>query len=407
MSENHSQSDTQTMTPSQGGGAVAETRKKLIRVTTADISLEGLLKGQLKFLNQYFDVVGLASDTQGDLKVVEEREGIRTINVPMHREISLFSDLKCLLKLYKLFRKERPYIVHANTPKGSLLSMIASWAARVPHRIYLVTGLRYLGANGKLKWVLKMMERITCCFANKVIPEGNGVKQILIKDGITKKSLDVIHYGNINGIDADSFSLQQTELKYGKREFFRTQLGFNDNDFVFIFIGRIVRDKGMNELADAMRYMEANTRNCKLLLVGRFETELDPLDEGKEDFYRNSANVKFVGYQNDVRPFLMAADALVFPSYREGFPNVILQAGAMGLPAIVTDISGCTDIIIERENGCIIPPKDVDALKDKMSFFCTHPKEVEMMASRARRMIVSRYLQKDVWEYLLKMYKEL
>ncbi len=382
-------------------------KKKLIRVTTADISLEGLLKGQLRFLNQYFDVVGLASDTKGDLKVVEEREGIRTINVPMHREISLLSDVKCLFQLYRIFRKERPYIVHSNTPKGSLLSMLASWAARVPHRIYLVTGLRYQGAEGRLRWILKCMERITCKFANKVIPEGNGVRKTLIADKITKKELQVIHYGNINGIDVDFFSPESTENQYGKRNAFRNQIGFDEDDFVFIYIGRIVRDKGMNELADAMKSLVNNNPKMKLLLVGRFESDLDPLNEGNEEFLTTSENVTYVGYQNDVRPYLLAADALVFPSYREGFPNVVLQAGALGLPSIVTDINGCNEVIVESENGRIIPPKDSKALEKSMEYFYHHRESVESMARRARKMITSRYMQNDLWKELLNMYNGL
>lgn len=382
-------------------------KKKLIRVTTADISLEGLLKGQLRFLNRYYDVVGLASDTKGDLKVVEEREGIRTINVPMHREIAFLSDIKCLFKLYRIFRKERPFIVHANTPKGSLLSMLASWIARVPHRIYLVTGLRYQGANGKLKLLLKGMERITCRFANKVIPEGEGVRKTLIADKITNKELRVIHYGNINGIDTVFFSQELTEKQYGKRESFRIRLGFAEDDFVFIFIGRIVRDKGMNELAVAMKGLVINYPKIKLLLVGRFESDLDPLDLGNEEFFSTSENVKFVGYQKDVRPYLLSADALVFPSYREGFPNVVLQAGAMGLPSIVTDINGCNEVIVDSENGLIIPSKDSKKLEEAMAHFYFNRESLGMMALNARKMITSRYMQNDVWKELLNMYNEL
>ena len=151
---------------------------KLLRITTADISLNGLLKGQLKYLKQFFEVVGVAADT-GKLKTVSEREGIRVVDIPMHREISLGADLKCLWLLYRLFRKERPEIVHTNTPKGSLLSMIAAKLARVPHRLYLVTGLRYQGTNGWLRRILMTMERITCFCATKVIPD-TGISKVVI-----------------------------------------------------------------------------------------------------------------------------------------------------------------------------------------------------------------------------------
>jgi glycosyltransferase involved in cell wall biosynthesis len=376
---------------------------KLLRVTTADISLNGLLKGQLRYLSTYYEVVGVAANT-GRLEQVGEREGIRVIDIPMHREISLSADLKCLWSLYKLFRKERPEIVHTNTPKASLLGMVAGMLARVPHRLYLVTGLRYQGTSGLMRFILMSMERITCLCATKVIPEGNGVKKALITDHITRKPLEVIHNGNINGIDSDYFS---TNAVPSSRNEIRNQLLLKENDFAFIFIGRIVRDKGMNELANVMRSLAQTHPQCKLILVGRFETELDPLAEGNEAFFKHNSNVRFVGYQSDVRPYLLAADALVFPSYREGFPNVVLQAGAMGLPAIVTDINGCNEIITEGINGTIIPPRDEEALKRAMITFIEEPEKVHNMATKARPLITSRYEQRDVWEALRKMYESL
>ena len=392
------------MTPSQGGGAVVEPRKKLIRVTTVSQSLAILLPGQLKYLNQYFEVVGVTSD-DGFIQLVRDREGIRVEEVHIEREISLWQDIKSLCALYRLFRREKPEIVHTNTPKGSLLSMLAAKAARVPHRIYLVTGLRYKGASGMLRTLLKTMERITCWAANKVIPEGQGVKKILTDDHITKKPLEVVHYGNINGKDTTYYSVDETRKKYGEREDFRASLGILPGDYAFVFIGRVVGDKGMNELAEAMKALAPKYPQLKLILVGPYEKDLDPVSPEAEAFFQNSEAVVLTGSQEDVRPYLMAADALVFPSYREGFPNVVLEAGCLGLPSIVTDISGCNEIIIEGENGVIIPPKDADRLQKAMEEFLTQPERVAQMAGKARQLIVSRYKQEDVWAALLDMYR--
>lgn len=389
-------------------------RKKLIRVTTADISLDGLLKGQLKFLNQYFEVIGVAKNT-GVQEEVSEREGIRVVDAPLERPISLVKDIEGLWFLYRLFRKEKPWCVHANTPKGSLLAMIAAWFACVPHRVYTVTGLRYQGAHGIFRIILKGMEICTCLFANKVIPEGNGVKQILQEDHITKKKLNVILNGNINGVDIDYFSpdhfIAETRINgrpyTGSKEDIRKDLNLSKDDFVFIFIGRIVGDKGMNELSDSMKRFQKENKNVKLLLVGRFESELDPLKSGNEDFLRNNPDVRFVGYQTDVRPFFIAADVLVFPSYREGFPNVVLQAGAMGLPSIVTNINGCNEIIKEGQNGKIFPSKDADALFKEMNWCIENKDLIKVMASQSRKMIVDRYRQEEVWKATLKEYRKL
>lgn len=382
-------------------------KQKLIRVTTSDVSLDSLIKGQMRFMNQYYEVVGLSNDT-GRLAAVGLREGVRVIDVPMHREISLRADIACLVRLYRIFRRERPFIVHSNTPKGSLLAMVAAKFARVPHRLYTVTGLRYQGATGLFRAILMTMERVSCFCATKVIPEGNGVKAALYADHITKKTLQVILNGNINGIDTTYFSPEAVKKEWGEnvRAEFRRSLGLTENDFAFIFIGRIVGDKGMNELAMCMRYFQEKEPRIKLILVGSFETELDPLSNGNEHFLKTSPNVVFVGRQSDVRPYLIASDALCFPSYREGFPNVVLQAGAMGLASIVTDINGCNEIIIGYKNGMVIPPHNVEILREMMEWFMHHSSEITVFSQYARGMIISRYEQKEVWKALLEEYKK-
>ena len=408
-------------------------RKKLIRVTTADISLNSLLKGQLKFLNQYFDVIGVAKDT-GVLKEVSEREGIRVVDAPLERPISLVKDIKGLWFLYRLFRKEKPWCVHANTPKGSLLAMIAAWFACVPHRVYTVTGLRYQGAHGLLRMILKTMERLSCLFATNVIPEGQGVLQCLKRDNITKKSLQVIHYGNINGKDTEFFSrdntIQTASLKLADKHIFlrnlsekearslvRSELGFSNNDFIFVFIGRLVNDKGLGELADALRKLEDEKLEIKLLLIGEIDGEDDALAKDKLNYLMQSKNIKYIGVQSDIRPYLMASDVLVFPSYREGFPNVPLEAGALGLPAIVTNINGSNEIIEDGVNGKIIQaPLDNKGVRvnditielyTMMKWFYCHPEEVKRMGENARPIICERYEQHNVWKALLEYYKQL
>ena len=408
-------------------------RKKIIRVTTADISLNSLLKGQLKFLNQYFEVVGVAKDT-GVLKEVSEREGIRVVDAPLERPISLVKDIKGLWFLYRLFRKEKPWCVHANTPKGSLLAMIAAWFACVPHRVYTVTGLRYQGAHGVLRKILKTMERLSCLFATNVIPEGQGVLQCLKRDNITKKVLRVIHYGNINGKDTEFFSRDSTietaSLKLTDKQIYlrnlsekearsivRSELGFSNNDFIFVFIGRLVNDKGLGELADAIRKLENENLEIKLLLIGEIDGEDDALAKDKLNYLMQSKNVKYIGVQSDIRPYLMASDVLVFPSYREGFPNVPLEAGALGLPAIVTNINGSNEIVEDGVNGKIIQaPLDNNGMRvnditnelyTMMKWFFHHPEEVKRMGENARPIICERYEQHNVWKAILEYYKQL
>lgn len=374
-------------------------KRKLYRLTTISCSFNELLKGQLRFLNNYYDVTAVASDT-GTLCSVEQQQGVKTIDITMAREISLWQDIKSLVALYRLFRRDRPDIVHANTPKASLLGMVAAWLARVPHRIYTVTGLRFETTSGLLRFVLKTMERITCLCATKVIPEGDGVRDTLLRERITRKPLKKILNGNINGVDLRYFS--RTEEVMSEAAKLRLE-----GKFTFIFVGRMVKDKGMNELVAAFDRLSREYDNVALRLVGRFEQNLDPLLPKTMDIIQNNANIQLDGYQCDVRPYIAASDVLVLPSYREGFPNVIIQAGALGLPSIVTDISGCNEVIINNENGVIIPKRSEEALYIAMRDIYLSPERWQDMASRARDMVAERYEQTELWNALLEMYNNL
>lgn len=376
-------------------------RAKLIRITTVSISLNTLLKGQLAFLNRYYDLIGVASGKEKELQEISRREGVRVINVPMSRNIKLCKDIVSLFTLIVLFVKEQPYIVHANTPKASLLSMVAGWITRVPHRIYTVTGLRFETSTGRLRKILIMMEKITCRCATKIIPEGEGVKKILIREKITNKQLNVVLNGNINGVDIEYYN--RTTVLKEQAERIR-----KDGTFTYCFVGRLVKDKGMNELIHAFVRLNSLYSNTYLILVGALEKELDPILPDVEKSISEHHSISHVGFQNDIRPYLIASNVLVFPSYREGFPNVVLQAGAMGLPSIVTNINGCNEIIDDGVNGKIIPSKDEEALFLAMKYFYENRDgEVLEMAMNARSVIVERFEQKKVWEALLKEYQSL
>ena len=374
-------------------------KKKLIRISTIPGSLETLLKGQLKMLSEYYEVVAVSSPGER-MKVLEAREGVRTVSVPMERRISLVKDFISLLRLIVLFAKERPDIVHSITPKAGLLSMLAAWITRVPARMHTFTGLVFPTATGKMQKLLIAMDRLTCFCATHINPEGEGVKRDLVNYNITSKPLHIIANGNVNGIDLGYFDrtpeVMEKACSYKK-----------EGTFTFCFVGRMVRDKGINELVHSFLRLYQKDERVRLLLVGSFEKELDPVLPEVKEHILHHPGICYMGYQNDVRPFLVASDALVFPSYREGFPNVVIQAGAMGLPALVTDINGCNEIVLPDLNGVIIPSKDEQALYESMKYFASHPVEVEKMAANARPLIASRYEQRIVWNALLDEYKSI
>lgn len=379
-------------------------RKKIIRTAAVPGSLYGLLTGQLRFLNQYYEVIGVASEG-AVMEIVSQREGIRTESINIERSISPIKDLISLFKLYRFFVKEKPMMVHSITPKAGLLSMIAAYFAKVPVRAHTFTGLIFPTQTGFLKKLLLLFDKIICAFATNVYPEGNGVKNDLLHYNVTKKPLKVIANGNVNGKDLTFFDPCLFPKESTKFE--KDKLGISEDDFVFIFIGRLVNDKGINELVHSFSQLSKTQSKIKLILVGSHEGETDVLPSSTWNLLNTEKNIIWVGKKDDIRPYLSMANALVFPSYREGFPNVVLEAGAMGLPALVTDINGSNEIIVHGKNGYIVPSKDEQALLEAMTLFVKDSQLILHMAKHARAMIANRYEQSFVWDSLLEEYKRI
>ena len=394
-------------------------KPKLIRITTVPLSLNVLLKGQLRFMKEHFEVLAVSSGPQEELQAVSRREGVPTAQVEMTRAITPLKDVKAVWQLYKLFKKEKPHIVHTHTPKAGTVGMLAAKLAGVPHRLHTVAGLPLLEATGAKRKLLDTVEKFTYACATKVYPNSKGLYDIIIEQGYCKvknviaseAKLKVIGNGSSNGIDTSHFSPEQ--VSETQKEALRKELGISAQDFVFIFIGRLVGDKGINELIAAFMRLLRSARSDqsafsgegKLLLVGPLESELDPLKPETLHEIETHPHILTVGFQKDVRPYLAISHALAFPSYREGFPNVVMQAGAMGLPSIVTDINGCNEIIEEGKNGLIIPVKNSDALYEKMELLLTDTDLYNHLQKNARFMICTRYEQQVVWEALLEEYK--
>jgi glycosyltransferase involved in cell wall biosynthesis len=377
---------------------------KLFRITTVPISLQILLGGQLRYISRVYEVTGISSSGAA-LEKVALSEGIRTVAVEMTRNISPIKDLRALWKLCRVIQKENPDIVHSHTPKAGILSMLAAWLCRVPVRMHTVAGLPLLEASGFKRNILNYVEKITYACATRVYPNSSGLKAIILRNKFCNESkLRVIGNGSSNGIDTEHFSIQKIssdEICRLKKEY---KIGHGD--FVFIFIGRLVADKGINELAWAFEKVQQKHPYAKLMLVGETEPELDPIKSETIKLLHNNNAVILTGFQSDVRPFLAISHALVFPSYREGFPNAPMQAGAMGLPSIVTDISGCSEIVQHEYNGLIIPPKNTQAIEEAMLRLIEDKGLTCKLASKARESIVSRFDQRTLWEQIKREYDE-
>ena len=365
--------------------------KKIIRSSTIPQSLDSFCAGILKELSQEYEVIAVSSPGEV-LDKVGNREGVRTIAVPMERHISLINDLKSLWKMWRVMKREKPDMVHSMTPKAGLICMMAAWLARVPRRVHTFTGLVWPTTTGIKRRILMATDWLTCACATHIIPEGEGVKNDLLNHHITHKPIKILGYGNVKGIDLEHFNptLYSNE---GHHE-----------GFTFVFVGRIVRDKGINELVAAFDRLHEEYNDTRLVLVGKREDNLDPVLPKTLDRISQGDGIVSAGSQKDVRPYYTQADALVFPSYREGFPNVVIEAGAMGLPSIVTDINGSREIILDGKNGVIIPPRNEEALYQAMKRFVEHPDVVAAMSKNTRSLIASRYEQSYVRQCLYDFY---
>ncbi|MDE5929673.1 MAG: glycosyltransferase family 4 protein [Muribaculaceae bacterium] len=377
-------------------------KTKIIRTSTIPLSLDVFCKDLLRELRQDegYEVVAVSSSGE-ELERVATREGVRVHAVPMQRHISPLKDLVSLWRLIKVFRREKPQMVHSITPKAGLLSMLAAWLTRVPVRVHTFTGLVFPTATGLTQKILILTDRLTCACATHIVPEGEGVKRDLASFRITRKPLRVLGHGNIRGIDLQRFDPSLPDVQSRAAEIRRPGV------FTFIAIGRLVGDKGINELVGAFTRLNAEIPATRLLLIGRYEQELDPIrPETLAEIDRNPA-IEAVGQQGDVRPWLAASDCAVLASYREGFPNVVIEAGAMGLPQIVTDINGANEIIIEGRNGTIVPPRDSDALYHAMHRMVTDCDFCAACASEARGLIASPYEQSYVRRCLKEFYRDI
>ncbi len=379
---------------------------KLLRITTVPISLQKLLQGQPQYMMQNGIEVVLASAEGKEIPEIEKTTGLKVHTLPLTRKISPFTDLRAVWYTYKLIKKEKPDIVHTHTPKAGLVGMLAAKLAGVPIRMHTVAGLPLMQTTGLKRKVLNTVERLTSWAATGIYPNSQNLAQFMMEHNLAPAhKIKVLANGSSNGIDTNFFNPEQMDKKTLKQ--LQQRLTITENDFVFLFVGRLVGDKGINELVKAFTNLQESFPNIKLLLVGNEEPDLDPLKKDTLTTIQHNSNIITTGWVDDVRPFMAIANLLVFPSYREGFPNVVLQAGAMGLPAIVTNINGCNEIVTNGYNGLIVPVRSEVALKHAMSSLLKKPKNYKQMALNARPVIERNYKQDVVWKALLEAYRQL
>lgn len=344
-------------------------------------------KGQPRLWKNEFEVCAISSEGKEFDPFVKD-EGIKKHVIPMKRNISILHDIWSLMLFILFFLKERPMIVHGNTPKAAMLSMVAAWLTNRPVRIYMCHGLRYQTTQGKLRKLLMAMERLTCNCSTRVFGVSEGVCKQLVADGLCKEGkIKMVGYGTAGGVDVEYFSRD----KISEKPDVRKQLQIQPDAFVFCFVGRIVGDKGVNELVAAFEQLSQVFPKLHLLLVGPEEGDLNPVTEETKAIISTNKHIHAVGFVSDVRPWLAASNAFVLPSYREGVGIGLLEANAMGVPCIASDIIGCNDVVKAGVNGELVAPKDTEALYLRMREWVEQPEKVKAMAIQCRNYIINRF----------------
>lgn len=381
---------------------------RLLRITTVPISLRLLITGQARFMADQGVEVLLCSADGPEVGLVREYEGCPHVIIPFTRAITPLQDLNCLRQLIDLMRRFRPDIVHTHTPKAGLLGMLAARAVGTPVRIHTVAGLPYMTTVGNRRRLLIAMERLTCLAATNVWPNSRSILHELTERNICPaQKLEIIGQGSTNGIDLAQFSpgaLSDATLAAVKQE-----MDYDPAYRYLVVVGRLVRDKGIIEMLAAFRLLSDEFSDLRLVLLGPLEEERVeetlPL-ETVEQLTKNPAIIH-IPWTDEVPAYLHLAHLLVHPSHREGFPNVLLQAGAMSCPIVCSRIPGNVDIVSDGVTGLLFPVGDVGSLIQELRRALSRYSEVRLMADRLLQEIRERYDRGVIHQTLLRRYREL
>jgi glycosyltransferase involved in cell wall biosynthesis len=377
----------------------------LIHVVTVPQTLR-FLRGQIGYLQaRGLHVAAVASPGEFAFSFSQE-EGIPVYEIEMTRRITPLRDLLALWKLYRLFCSFQPTIVHAQTPKAGILGTLAAFFARVPIRVYHIRGLPFDSSQGSRRIVLRWTERISCKLAHRVLAVSHSMRKIAIREGLCAvEKIAVPAEGSGNGVDAEG---KFDPAKFGEsaRAETRRELGLPGEAIVIGFVGRLVRDKGIVELAQAWKNLKEDYPSLFLLIVGPLESQ-DPIPAGILQTLEDDVRVRLTGRAEDVRPLYAAMDVVAQPTYREGFPNVPLEAAAMALPVVATLVPGCVDAVVDGETGILIAPHDAKQLEGALRQYIETPELRRLHGQKGRERVLREFRPEEVWQAVYSEYVQL
>jgi len=379
---------------------------KLVHITTIPESLAFFLRGQANYMrHQGLEVHGIASPGEA-LHQAALQEGMIVHGIEMQRYITPLKDLVALGKLYRLIRQLKPTIVHAHTPKAGFLGVLAARLAGVPVVIYGMRGLRFITSNGIRRKLLMLSETLACQMAHQVIAVSFSIKKRALALGLCQpEKIQVIKFGSGNGVDA-KVKFNPQRLPTGTREVIRERYQIPKEAVVLGFVGRIVKDKGIMELTEAWQALTNEFPDLFLILIGQEEPQ-DPVPRAILDRLKTTPKVRFLGCLREMASAYAAMDILVLPTYREGFPNVLLEAAAMELPVVATHADGSVDAVIDEVTGFLVPPQNGPALAVVLRQLLLNQELREQMGKAGRQRVLHDYRPESIWQALFQNYMEL
>lgn len=379
---------------------------RIIQTFTVPMSL-CFLEGQPAFWKVNGHDLHILTAADDDLIEFGHKNAVKTHPIPFRRnKLTPWQDLKSLCQLCQYFEKHKPHIVHGNTPKAALITMIAAWAKSIPVRVYEMHGLPLETANWVEKIIWRCIEKIGCRCATHVIAVSPSLRQVILKNKLVKaEKVSVMHHGSCNGVDAQN-TFNPEKVSFKTLQSIRQELKLSKHEPVVGFVGRMNLEKGIQELYEAWQLVKQVHPKAKLLFVGgRDDRESMP----KKLFQKlnNDASILCVGQKTNVADYYAIIDFLVLPSYREGFGNVVLEAAAMGKPALVSNVTGLKDAVIGNQTGIFCQPHSVEDLAEKILFYLQNPNMRKQHGLAAQRRAQTNFVPLDIWNAKKALYQHL
>lgn len=380
---------------------------KIVFITTVPVTLDSFYRGQFGYWKQNgFEVIAISSPGR-ELEDVRDREGIQTFPVEMIRGLSPVKDVQSIRQVYRLLSKMKPQIVHASTPKAGLVGMIAGAMANVPVRVFTLRGLMS-EMDSRLSFVLRFMERFTCKLAHAVTANSASVAEVAVRKGICRiGKVRVLGNGSSNGVDATGI-FNPERVSAADKLVITEKFHIPEGNVVIGFAGRIVRDKGVMELAEAWDDLRNRNPNIHLMIVGKPESDEQSLKHVIKRWQRDD-RVFFTGWvPKDKMPlYYSIMDILALPTYREGFPNVVLEASAMEVPVVSTRVTGCVDAVVDGVTGMLVEARNPKTLSNAIDMYIRDSGLRSRHAQAGRSRALNEFKPEMIWDAIREMYSEL